>query len=193
MASRRPNPQAIIEARRKEEEHRNSIQRGIDASNKARGFADWCVVAPQFRMLLPTPLFPNPLSVCRQSPCAFQCKFLLLPRNREVKSAAGFASRADQKRTREARERELANLEARRRSLAALLAADERQYKTELDALAETPEQARARLMAKAQGLKDARENARAALAQEKLTQRMRYVSRDFLVLLGHHTHFRSI
>jgi hypothetical protein len=99
-----------------------------------------------------------------------------LPTSREVKSAAGFASRADQKRTREARERELANLEARRRSLAALLAADERQYKTELDALAETPEQARARLMAKAQGLKDARENARAALAQEKLTQRMRFV-----------------
>jgi hypothetical protein len=51
MASRRPNPQAIIEARRKEEEHRNSIQRGIDASNKARGFADWCVVAPQFRFV----------------------------------------------------------------------------------------------------------------------------------------------
>jgi hypothetical protein len=51
MASRRPNPQAIIEARRKEEEHRNSIQRGIDASNKARGFADWCVVAPQFRLV----------------------------------------------------------------------------------------------------------------------------------------------
>ena len=107
----------------------------------------------------------------------FQYTKCLLPSAiREVKSAAGFASRADQKRTLQARERELANLEARRRSLAALLAADERQYKAELDALTETPEQARARLMAKAQGLKDARENARAALAQEKLTQRMRFV-----------------
>jgi hypothetical protein len=99
---------------------------------------------------------------------------------REIKSQGAYIAKQNEKRSKDARAKELANLEARRRNLAALLAADERQYRVELDQLAETPEQARARLMAKAKSLKDARESARSQLAQEKLTQQLRYDQNHF-------------
>lgn len=99
----------------------------------------------------------------------------LLTCYREIKSQAAYIAKQSEKRTKDARAQELANVQARRGRLAALLAADEREYRVELDALAETPAQARARLMAKATALKEAREAARSQLAQEKLSQQIRY------------------
>ena len=81
--------------------------------------------------------------------------------NWEMKTDAAISAARVQQRYEQIRQMDAQAVENRRARLAAMLAAEQRMFEQQLDALEETPEQAKQRMIARAKELKEKRENER--------------------------------
>lgn len=92
----------------------------------------------------------------------------------EMKTDAAIGAARVQQRFEQIRQMDAATVEARRRRLGAMLAAEQAGFEAQLDALDETPEQAKARMIARATELKDKREAERQAYVSSQLERQWR-------------------
>lgn len=92
----------------------------------------------------------------------------------EMKTDAAIGAARVQQRFEQIRQMDAAAVEARRRRLGAMLAAEQAGFEAQLDALDETPEQAKARMIARATELKDKREAERQAYVSSQLERQWR-------------------
>ena len=94
--------------------------------------------------------------------------------NWEMKTDAAISAARVQQRYEQIRQMDAQAVENRRARLAAMLAAEQRMFEQQLDALEETPEQAKQRMIARAKELKEKRENERQEYVKEQLERQWR-------------------
>jgi hypothetical protein len=123
---------------------------------------------------LPFPFLLGPLAPYRYQQTKKRHQKQRFVANWQTTSLANANRKATQRELLASQQAEQEQLDARRQKLASLLAEDTARERQQLNALQETPEQRRARLIERAQQLKERREAARRQFVEEQERRRFR-------------------